>query len=228
MAYANEGMVARLPALVGIGDAAQALGVSRTTVQKMVDTGSLEALRTTGGHRRIVRQSLERHLQIRLPSTHRLNDLKQLQVVIAEGDAGLREAYRSEMLNMGLPLDITMCSDAVDALLQVERRKPQVLIVNLSLTPFDGAQLLKILRDQASLQPGYVLATGDATPQQLALAGGIGSALRMPGTPNWSRIQGFLEACCLSQLGSEAVLSEQMRSQADTASAGSRADLTQF
>jgi len=44
---------------VGIGEAAQILGLSRTSVQKLVDSGQLPAVKTNGGHRRILRSSID-------------------------------------------------------------------------------------------------------------------------------------------------------------------------
>jgi len=38
--------------LIGIGDAAQALGVSITTLRRWEATGKLSAIHTAGGHRR--------------------------------------------------------------------------------------------------------------------------------------------------------------------------------
>ena len=45
---------------VGTKDAAAILGVSVSSVQKMVNAGTLEAFRTSGGHRRISIESLQR------------------------------------------------------------------------------------------------------------------------------------------------------------------------
>ena len=44
---------------VGIGEAAKILALSRTSIQKLVDSGQLAAVKTTGGHRRILRESIE-------------------------------------------------------------------------------------------------------------------------------------------------------------------------
>lgn len=198
-----------LPPLVGIGDAARVLGVSRTTVQKMVDSGTLEAMRTTGGHRRIVRQSIERHLQARLPGAQRRHDSRRLRVVIAEHDALQRERFREQVLSYHLPLEVTMCSDAVDALLQIERRKPHMVIADLQLSPFDGYQLLKILHDQPALLPPWLMATTRESLGEVTRRGGVGDALLMHGTPAWDRVRGLLEAACIRELGAAAVLAAQ-------------------
>lgn len=64
--------------------AARILGLSTTTVQKMVASGELEAWVTSGGHRRIFRSALDSKIQLR-------NDTdtgpRELRVLLAEDDA---------------------------------------------------------------------------------------------------------------------------------------------
>ena len=43
---------------VGIGEAARLMSLSRTSMQKLVDSGEVAAIKTAGGHRRILRKSL--------------------------------------------------------------------------------------------------------------------------------------------------------------------------
>ena len=43
---------------IGVGEAARLMSLSRTSMQKLVDAGVVEAVKTMGGHRRILRSSL--------------------------------------------------------------------------------------------------------------------------------------------------------------------------
>lgn len=190
-----------LPALVGIGDAARALGVSRTTVQKMVDSGSLQAVRTAGGHRRILRESLESHLSARMP-VRRLNEGRRLQVLVAEDNMLMRQTIEQRLGRMGLPLEMHFSVDAVDALLQIERRRPHVIITDLRMEPFDGFHLLRILRDQPAFASQWVVVLTAMTPEEVEEKGGLPSSVMLcTKPPQWDRIRGFLEACCLRELG---------------------------
>ncbi len=192
------------PALVGIGDAARALGVSRTTVQKMVDSGSLQAVRTAGGHRRILRPSLESHLNARMP-VRRLHEGRRLQVLVAEDNMLMRQTFEQRLSRMGLPLELHFSVDAVDALLQIERRRPHVIITDLRMEPFDGFHLLRILRDQPAFASQWVMVVSAMTPEEIEQKGGLpGSVVVYAKPPHWDRIRGFLEACCLRELGTTA------------------------
>ena len=65
--------------------AARLMGLSTTTVQKMVANGELEAWVTSGGHRRIFRSAVEKMM----PNRVGLNDTaarRALRVLLAEDD----------------------------------------------------------------------------------------------------------------------------------------------
>ena len=201
MSFHAEDSSPSMPALVGIGDAARALGVSRTTVQKMVDSGALQAVRTAGGHRRILRQSLESHLNARLPA-RRMHEGRRLQVLVAEDNMLMRQTFEQRLSRMGLPLELHFSVDAVDALLQIERRRPHVIITDLRMEPFDGFHLLRILRDQPAFASQWVLVISAMTQDEIEERGGLpGSVVVYAKPPQWDRIRGFLEACCLRELG---------------------------
>jgi len=204
MSYPTDDTSPAMPALVGIGDAARALGVSRTTVQKMVDSGALQAVRTAGGHRRILRQSLESHLNARMP-TRRLHEGRRLQVLVAEDNMLMRQTFEQRLSRMGLPLELHFSVDAVDALLQIERRRPHVIITDLRMEPFDGFHLLRILRDQPAFASQWVLVISAMSAEEIEERGGLpGSVAVYAKPPQWDRIRGFLEACCLRELGTVA------------------------
>jgi excisionase family DNA binding protein len=71
--------------------AARMLGLSTTTVQKMVANGELDAWVTSGGHRRIYRNAVEKMMPTR-PDGHYSNAPRALRVLLAEDDA-LQVAY---------------------------------------------------------------------------------------------------------------------------------------
>ena len=194
-------LAAQTPALMGIGDAAALLGVSRTTVQKMVDSGALQALRTSGGHRRILRQSLESHLTERAPA-RRSSEGRQLQVLVADDNALVRQAFEQQIKRCGLPVQLHFCVDAVDALLQIERRRPHVIITDLRMEPFDGFHLLRVLRQQPAFASQWVVVTSALSEDEIQEKGGLPpSVCFYPKPMQWDRLCGFLEACCQRELG---------------------------
>nr|MDH4482759.1 helix-turn-helix domain-containing protein [Rhodoferax sp.] len=76
--------------------AARLLGLSTTTVQKMVANGELDAWVTSGGHRRIYRSAVEKMMPTRTDSQYS-SAPGPLRVLLAEDDA-LQVAYFESLI----------------------------------------------------------------------------------------------------------------------------------
>jgi excisionase family DNA binding protein len=197
---------------VGIGEAAQILGLSRTSIQKLVDSGQLPAVKTNGGHRRILRSSIESLDQkmgpkamLRLATNyignHR-NTLpngqgqgQEVQVLIVEDDAvtatalvGIFETYYPEVR-------CTVATDGLDAVLQLERIRPQLLITDLNMEPFDGFRLLNMVCSRAEYRSISTVVLSGLSPDDIERRGGLPSGvLFLPKPISMERMRGFLDA----------------------------------
>jgi excisionase family DNA binding protein len=130
--------------------ASKKLGVSLGTVQQMVEDGVLNAWKTSGGHRRILLESLQAYLAKRgvVSGSEKIeiNDKTQLNILIAEDDATLQKLYRHTLESWGFPIKIQMVNNGIEGLLMVGRKPPDVLIADLKLPGVDGFEMVRILR----------------------------------------------------------------------------------
>jgi len=146
--------------------AARLLGLSTTTVQKMVANGELEAWVTSGGHRRIFRSAVEKMMPNRV-ATGEIFTRRALRVLLAEDDS-VQVAYFESLIKRGAhPISLSVAADGSQALIQIERQRPDVVITDLMMKPFDGYHLVRALASEPAYQSLAVLVVTAKSPAQV-------------------------------------------------------------
>jgi len=197
---------------VGIGEAAQILGLSRTSVQKLVDSGQLPAVKTNGGHRRILRSSIDALDQkmgpkamLRLATLNRGNRpqslpnarpaSQQVNVLIVEDDEVSALALISMFETHYPQVRCTVATDGLDAVMQLERIRPNLLITDLNMEPFDGFRLLSMMGSHAEYCSISTLVLSGLSMEDIERRGGLPpGVLFFPKPINMERMRGFLDA----------------------------------
>jgi len=198
--FHSRGAVVDQAELLTVGDVTGLLGISRTSVQKMVDSGMLRAMRTAGGHRRILRSSVLAVLSAEplllsgvglAPS----DAAPHLQVLIVEDRPSTTLSYRKALQRSQIPLHCEFAADGMEALLKIERLRPDVLITDLQMEPFDGFHLITaVQRDPQLAQMGQVVVTG-LDDAEIERRGGLPPGVLLYRKPvPWERLIGYLEA----------------------------------
>jgi excisionase family DNA binding protein len=175
------------------------LGVSNTTIQFMVERGELEAWKTRGGHRRISVASIDRLRQSRSNRVdrgrHSGNDSTALRVLVVEDDEPLRHLYLQTMSQWDLPLQVMAAEDGMQALLMIERSRPDVLITDLNMAPMNGHDFLKRLRKQPEYNSMTIIIVTGIDPAEIEAGGELPRGVVLYGKPvPFEKLQGFLEA----------------------------------
>lgn len=179
-------------------EAAQLLGVSNTTIQIMVERGELEAWRTRGGHRRIRLASLERLKSMRTLRNGRRPEEHLLEVLIIEDDLALRSLYEHTIASWGLPIELSSASDGMEALLMVERKRPDVLIMDLFMEPVGGFQLLRMLRRHREFNDMVIIVATGLDEAEIDAKGGLPKGVILYRKPvAFEKLEGFIEASLL-------------------------------
>ena len=171
--------------------AAHRLGVSLGTVQNMVESGALEAWRTTGGHRRIPVTAVEALLARRRQGVSG-GDSQRMDILITEDDATLQALYQMTIDGWELPIDLRIASTGFDGLLQVGQKVPDILIADLMMPGMDGFEMIRQLRANPALSRMDIMVVS-AIDREEILARGLPPDVTIFGKPiPFHEIKGFV------------------------------------
>jgi excisionase family DNA binding protein len=162
-------------------EAASILAISVGTVQLWVDNGLLEAWKTAGGHRRVTRKSINKILhaspaaQTEAPTStaSERQNAERLRVLVVEDDPDLLRLYRTMLSRWPMVPLVETSDNGIEALLAVERLKPDLLFIDLNIPGVDGFQMLKILNGKAGYEGMTVVVVSGLSPAEIAQQGGV-------------------------------------------------------
>ena len=171
--------------------AAHRLGVSLGTVQNRVESGALEAWKTTGGHRRIPVTAVEALLARRRQGVSG-GDSQRMDILITEDDATLQALYQMTIDGWELPIDLRIASTGFDGLLQVGQKVPDILIADLMMPGMDGFEMIRQLRANPALSRMDIMVVS-AIDREEILARGLPPDVTIFGKPiPFHEIKGFV------------------------------------
>jgi excisionase family DNA binding protein len=147
--------------------AAKLLGLSTTSVQKMVINGELDAWITPGGHRRIFRTSVEQLLNSRSAGLAGVTAGRPLRILLVEDDPVQIAFFKALLARIGHPAQLTIINEAAHALAHVRAMRPDLLVTDLVMEPMDGFALVEALGDDENLDGLDIIALTAMTPQEL-------------------------------------------------------------
>ena len=173
--------------------AALRLGFSLGTVQNMVESGALEAWKTSGGHRRIPVASIEKLLARRRNLTPGTQDSgAPLDILIAEDDPTLQLLYQLTMESWDLPIKLRIVGNGFEGLLQVGQQVPDILIADLMMPGMDGFEMIRNLRANPSLSRMDIIVVSAIEREEIAEKG-LPADVTVMGKPiPFHEIKGFL------------------------------------
>lgn len=171
-------------------EAAERLGVALRTVQLWVEGGVLPAWKTAGGHRRISRVAVERLLEERRAALAGGGEpvagdtggaaAGRIQVLLVEDEPQQRELLGMVIRGWGLPIDLRSASDGFDALLQIGRDCPDLLVTDLRMPGMDGFRMVAALRGVGQGYDGMDIVVVTAmSASDIAARGGLPPDVRV-------------------------------------------------
>lgn len=124
--------------------AAALLGVSHRTIQLWVESGTLQAWKTAGGHRRIALASIERHLERRRQAVR--GPAVRQRLLLVDDDPAMLALYAAAIAGWDLALDVVCAGSGVEALIRIGETRPGLFVGDISMPGVDGVRMLRFLR----------------------------------------------------------------------------------
>ena len=162
-------------------EAATLLGVSVGTVQLWVESGLLQAWKTAGGHRRVLRDSVESLLrkepQARITAESAAAPVpaapRRLRVLVVEDDATLLSLYQVKLSRWPMRPDVRTSADGFAALLRMSECWPDLLITDLHMPHIDGFAMLKILCKEPEMAHTTIVVVTGLDASAIEMGGGV-------------------------------------------------------
>lgn len=155
--------------------AAKILNVSLKTVQLWADKGLLKLWMTEGGHRRIARSSVQDIIDRRDLSAEEKqgHSSYEISVLVVEDEAAQRKIYQQHLFARSLPIKLIFTNNGFEALIQIGRFAPDIIITDLKMPDMDGFELVRALEDVPELQNCCIVAVSSLDQWEIDQRGGL-------------------------------------------------------
>jgi excisionase family DNA binding protein len=151
--------------------AAAMLGVSHRTVQLWVESGTLQAWKTAGGHRRIALSSIERHVERRRQAMLERAAPARYKVLLVDDDPSTVALYETAMSGWDIALDVVRAGNGFEALIRIGETRPHLLVGDLSMPGVDGLRMIRTLRASEAYRDMAIVVTSGLDPATIRAMG---------------------------------------------------------
>ncbi|MCS6765506.1 MAG: response regulator [Candidatus Protistobacter heckmanni] len=177
-------------------EAAAMLGLAPNTIGAMIESGTLKAWKTSGGHRRIMAESLEEVLRSARGGDRGARST--LHVLIVEDDKNLLELYKKKIAGWRLPVTVSVASNGIEALLGIAQAVPDLLITDIAMSQMDGIEMIRVIRAKDAYRDMDIIAVTGLKSEDLDKRGGLPAGVTHFDKPiPFDQLQGFIKACIL-------------------------------
>ena len=152
-------------------EAAEALGICVRTAQLWVEQGRLRAWKTPGGHRRILRESVNAELRAREKECG--GGAPIFDVLIVEDERVQRQILEAKVAGVSTDISVRTAYNGVEGLIKMGERQPQILVTDLTMPGVDGFQLLSTLTTSPLVKPMQVIVVTAMSDEEIEEKGGL-------------------------------------------------------
>lgn len=168
------------------------LMVSPITVRQWAQKGLLDARMTAGGHRRFLREDVERFAQERGVQI----DARERTVLVVDDDSQLNNFLVALLSTQSEELRVFSAADGFEAGRMMQLHKPEIVLLDIMMPGMDGVTVCRSIKNDPQTANTLVIGmTGHYTPlvQSRILEAGAAVLLKKPFSS-----QELLEHCGLA------------------------------
>lgn len=193
-------------------EAADMLRVSLRTVQLWVEAGVLQAWKTDGGHRRLPLSSVQALIKQRMGASNNAEAAapvtavsessqppageQEFTVLVLEDDPDMLLMYRLTLEGWKLPARFVFVSSVFEALVEIGRSTPDLLITDLRISGVDGFEIIKVLRADPVLSALNIVVVSGMEAHEIEERGGLPPEITVFAKPlSFELLQGYVKAC---------------------------------
>jgi len=160
-------------------EAAARLGVSLRTAQLWVESGVLRAWKTAGGHRRILKRSVDTILEERQRAIEYPMATGEFRILVVEDDLDLLKLYRLHITGWGLPVMLTTATNGFEGLIRIGEAKPDILVADLNMPGIDGFRMIRTLSANPDFRDMDIVVVTALGKNEIADRGGLPKNVRI-------------------------------------------------
>ena len=182
--------------------AAEILGISVTSVQQLVEAGVIEAWKTKGGHRRIPLAAVQAYKGGATGQEARAGRMRPAEgtpvsILVIEDIPLQRALYDKQISSWALQADLRFCENGYQALIEIARHKPDILLADIVMEGMDGYEVIRTIMADPQLADMHIAMLSSLSTEDLAERGGVPPGVVFFSKPvNYDELRGYLRACC--------------------------------
>ena len=175
-------------------EAAEKLGLSLGTVQKMVETGALSAWKTAGGHRRVIASSVTTYMNAREANVRSKRN-SHLSILVVENEEAIQKLYALNFADWDIKVDLHIVADGLTGLLHIAKHRPDVVIADLCMPRLDGFDMIHTLHNDPSFGEMDIVVVTAMSKEEILARGGLPKGMTVLSKPiSFPTLEGYIKA----------------------------------
>jgi excisionase family DNA binding protein len=147
-------------------EACDLIGVSKTVIKRLADEGILKIWKTPGGHRRLLRSSVDEYIMQN--GRERANeDDGILKVLIVDDDRVSIDMVKSMAKSLDFPMKILTAKDGYEGLINAGRYKPEIILSDLNMPQMDGYSMVQAMRNFETTKEATIIVMTGLDPKDI-------------------------------------------------------------